>query len=237
VTVIGTTARGAGAPVDRLARAVHDLHGPLTVIRGMCATLLRDEPARDRRRALGLIDAEVLRVADGLRDLVGIGADAGRGAASCDLAALVAAAVRRFGPVAEDAGRRVVARGRRGPLPVAGDAARVARAVDNLIWNAVRHAADGGVVVVGLRVRGSSGEVHVRDDGAGVAAADRDRIFLPGERGSAARGPGQGLGLAIAREIAEAAGGSLTLDAVGAGACFRLSLPLRTGADPAPRAA
>ncbi|WP_217923860.1 sensor histidine kinase [Miltoncostaea oceani] len=231
-----TTSPGAVAPADHLARVVHDLHGPLTVIRGMCATLLRDEPARDRRRALALIDAEVLRVADGLRDLsrTPVGDPPAPG---CDLAEVVRAAVRRFGPVAESGGRRVVARGRRGPLPVAAPPAALARVLDNLLWNALRHAADGGVVVVGARVRRGVAEVHVRDDGPGVPAGDRERIFLPGDRGSAPRGAGHGLGLAIAREIAEAHGGRLTLDAVGSGACFRLALPLRSDADPGPRAA
>lgn len=234
--MIGTTTHGDHA-LDALARAVHDLHGPLTVIRGMCATLLRDEPATDRRRALGLIDSEALRLAGGLRELTHVAAaDAGDGR-SCDLAALVAVAARRFGPLADERGQRLVVRGRRAPAPVAGDPARLARAIDNLILNALRHAAEGGTVVVGLALRAGHAEVHVRDDGAGVARADRERIFLPGERGSAPRGPGDGLGLAIAREIVEAAGGRLSLDAVGSGACFRIRLPLRPVADTGPRAA
>ena len=65
----------------------------------------------------------------------------------------------------------------------------------------------------------------VRDDGAGVPDADRETIFIAGERGSAPRGPGQGLGLSIAREIAAAHGGTLTLDRLGPGASFRLVLP------------
>ena len=233
-----TTSGGAAASADHMARVVHDLHGPLTVIRGMCATLLRDEPARDRRRALALIDSEVLRVADGLRDLTRAVPVGDPPAPGCDLAEVVRSAVRRFGPVAVAGGRRVVARGRRGPLPVAAPSDALARVLDNLMCNALRHAAEGGVVVVGTRLRGGVAEVHVRDDGPGVPAGDRERIFRPGERGSAPRGAGHGLGLAIARDIAEAHGGRLTLDAVGSGACFRLALPLRRAdADPGPRAA
>ena len=232
---IGIPAHGAGA-TGGLARAVHDLHGPLTVIRGMCATLLRDEPAADRRRALDLIDNEALRLADGLRGLVHIAAAAGDDA-SCDLAALVTRAARRFTPIAQERGMRLDVRGRRAPAPVAGDAASIERALDNLLWNALRHASPGGTVVLGLAVRSGNAEVRVRDDGAGVPRPDRERIFLPGERGSAARGGGQGLGLAIAREVVGRFGGRVSLDAVGSGACFRISLPLRPGADLGPRAA
>jgi signal transduction histidine kinase len=78
--------------------------------------------------------------------------------------------------------------------------------------------------------RAGWGEVRVADDGPGVPVADRERIFRPGERGSAPRGDGRGLGLAIARELAEHHGGRLTLDAVGRGATFRLALPLREAA-------
>lgn len=237
--MIGTPTRGrpTGAD-DDLARAVHDLHGPLTVIRGMCATLLRDERAADRRRALGLIDAEAVRLASGLRGLtrVPVAGAPGRGPA-CDLAGLVAEAERRFDPLARAAGRRVVARGRRVTTPVAGEPERLRRALDNLLWNALRHGAPRGVVVVGLAVREGWAEARVRDDGAGVPLADRELIFAPGERGSAPRGAGRGLGLAIAREIAETYGGRLTLDPLGPGACFRLALPLLAGAARGPRAA
>lgn len=228
----------AGAqPIDGLARAVHDLHGPLTVIRGMCATLLRDEVAGDRRRALRLIDTEAVGLASGLRDLTRIAADDSVPAARCDLAAVVAAAATRFAPLAAADGRRILVRGRRDATPVAGDAHRIARALDNLVWNALRHGAERGTVTLGLRVRDDAAEARVRDDGPGVPVIDRERVFLPGERGSAPRGTGQGLGLAIARDIVESYGGRLTLDPVGRGACFRLVLPLRAGAAGDPRAA
>ena len=79
--------------------------------------------------------------------------------------------------------------------------------------------------------------VRVADDGAGVAPGDRERIFRPGDRGSAPRGAGRGLGLAIARELAEAHGGRLTLDSVAGGAAFRLALPLREAVRDCRRAA
>jgi signal transduction histidine kinase len=219
---------------DGLARVVHDLHAPLTVIRGMCASLLRDEPARDRRRALALIDAEAVRLARGLRSL----AHAGRpDATRSDLVAVAHAAVARFDPVARERGGRVLLRGRRAPLLVAIPPGDLERIVDNLIGNALRHGVAGGTVVVGLGLRAGRAELRVRDDGPGVPSEDRERIFRAGERGRGAVGPGRGLGLAIARDLAVAHGGRLTLDAVGEGACFRLALPAAGPADRAPRVA
>ncbi len=224
---------GATSPAgDALARAVHDLHGPLTVIRGMCATLLRDEPVRERRRALTLIDSEAVRVASGLRGLARDEDGRDRGRDGCDVAGVAAAAVERLAPIARERGRTLLLRGRRAPARVDAPAADVGRILDNLLWNAFRHASEGGAVVVGLSVRAGCVALRVRDDGAGVPRGDRERIFLPGDRGSAPRGGGRGLGLAIARELAERNDGDLTLDAVGTGACFRLVLPLAVPADP-----
>ncbi|MGD9696824.1 MAG: sensor histidine kinase [Thermoleophilia bacterium] len=216
-----------------LSRVVHDLNGPLTVIRGLCALLERDEPAPERRHRLAQIDGEAMRIARGLRD---IAATAGPATAwrPIDVGRLAASVAERYAPVARMRGLRLVARVGP-PAPVVGDAGRIERALDNLVRNALRHCAPGGLVRIAAGARAGRVRLTVRDDGPGVAPADRERIFLAGERGSAPRGPGRGLGLAIAREIAEAHGGSLTLDPVGPGACFRLTLP-RAGA-PAPAAA
>ncbi len=223
---------------ESVARIVHDLHGPLTVIRGLCATLARDETRPARRRTIALIDAEALRVAAGLRAL-GRTPDAatGRRGGPADLAILVGAAGDRFAAIAARRGARLSIRGVHRAVWIDGDPAMLERVIDNLVRNAIRHCGEGGRVELTLACRGGRAVLRVRDDGAGVRVADRERIFLAGERGGAPRGEGRGLGLAIAREIAQAHGGRLTLDAVGAGACFRLSLPLSPEADRGPWAA
>ena len=222
---------GTGAAPEAMARAVHDLHGPLTVIRGLCATLGRDEPRADRRRGLELIDGEALRLAAGLEDLVASALPQPR-SRRVALAALAAEAVERHGAVAAGRGVRLTLRSTGGGVEVEGHAPSLERALDNLIHNALRHCPEAGEV--GVRVSGARGWGHlrVRDGGLGIPPGDRRRIFGAGDRGSAPRGHGKGLGLAIAREIAEAHGGRLTLDPTGPGACFRLSLPL---AAPQPR--
>ncbi|HSJ73572.1 MAG TPA: HAMP domain-containing sensor histidine kinase, partial [Miltoncostaeaceae bacterium] len=207
-----------------LDRLVHDLFGPLTVIRGVCATLARDEPRDERRAGLALIDAETVRLAAGLDGLARAASgppDGPRPRGPVGLAALAASVVERHRPAAAERGATLVLRIRTTPPTVTAAADDLRRALDNLVQNALRHCAWRVRVTVGRRA--GWGYVRVADDGPGVAPADRERIFRPGERGSVPRGPGRGLGLAIARDLAEAHGGRLTLDPVGAGAAFRLA--------------
>ncbi len=214
---------------DAVARVVHDMRGPLTVIRGLCETLGRDRPEADVRRGLRTIAGEALRLSSALDGLVGAGPPR---PGAVDIVRLAAAGAERHRWQADERSVRISVRASARPS-VAGDAERLTRAVDNLIRNALRHCSDGGRVRISVTLR--TGWVHlcVRDDGAGVAEGDRERIFTPGDRGSSPRGRGEGLGLAIARDIAQAHGGGLTLDRLGApGASFRLVLPvLGTGGD------
>ncbi|WP_425558458.1 sensor histidine kinase [Kribbella ginsengisoli] len=114
-------------------------------------------------------------------------------------------------------------------LMVGGSGKQLGRAVENLVANARRHAA--GEVRVVVRREGSSALVEVIDDGPGVPAYERERIFERFVRLDDARSRdegGAGLGLAIAREIARHHRGTLTVhDNPTGGALFRLTLPAR----------
>ncbi len=114
------------------------------------------------------------------------------------------------------------------PVQVPGDPAALERAVWNLLDNAARHAR----CRVTLTVEESGGGMAraiVTDDGPGIAAVDRERVFERFTRLDGARSAGDGgagLGLAIARDIARRHGGDLGLGSGGtAGACFVLTLP------------
>lgn len=112
------------------------------------------------------------------------------------------------------------------------DAALVVQALDNLLDNALKH----GAPPVELVARRIAGELvlAVRDRGAGVPPAERERLFDAFQRGPAARGRGAGLGLALGRAIAQAHGGTLRLRArAHGGSAFELALPL-TEPPPAP---
>ncbi|MEL7156303.1 MAG: HAMP domain-containing sensor histidine kinase, partial [Actinomycetota bacterium] len=111
------------------------------------------------------------------------------------------------------------------PARVLGDRAEVARAVRNLLDNAVRHARSR--VTLAVEDGGDQWVVVVADDGAGVPAADRERIFERFTRLEADRartGGGTGLGLSIVATIAGRNNGSVRL-LDGPGARFELSLP------------
>ena len=111
-----------------------------------------------------------------------------------------------------------------------GDKTSLERAVRNLLDNADRHA--GGASAVHVERRDDVVVVTVDDDGAGVPAEDRERVFERFARGAhAARGslPGAGLGLAIVAETAARHGGAAWCSqAPGGGARFTLSLPVAT---------
>lgn len=211
---------------ESFARVVHDLRSPLTVIRGLCDVIGREELPPHTRRGLRAIDGEVTRLNRALDGLAGRSPQAIR--QTIDLGAVAAAAGERFRWAATERGITITARCDR-PAAVIGDPVALARVADNLVGNAIRHCREGGRVRLRTLVR--SGWVHlcVRDDGDGVREGDRQAIFHAGERGSHPVGPGQGLGLAIASELAAAHGGAVALDRVRSGACFRLVLPEATG--------
>lgn len=121
-------------------------------------------------------------------------------------------------------------------LPIEGDEFRVEQVITNLLTNALRYG-DGKPVAVTVGVREDEREafVSVRDQGMGIAPADQERIFEQFERTEgAAQVAGLGLGLYIARQIAQAHQGRLEVRSAPAeGAEFILSLPLPAPAPPA----
>jgi signal transduction histidine kinase len=121
--------------------------------------------------------------------------------------------------------------------PVDADSDLLGRLLINLLDNAIKHSPDGGVVDVRMQRHDGFVDVGVIDQGRGIPEEDRERIFqrfvrLSSEDGSvgeqpSARPSGVGLGLAIARRIAEAHGGSLVLSSSTPGRTeFRLTLPV-----------
>lgn len=118
-------------------------------------------------------------------------------------------------------------------LDIAGDKALAARVerqdLDEILGNLIENAAKygGGSVFVTVQRAGDDVEVLIEDDGAGISADNRDRLFNRGVRLDASK-PGTGLGLAIVRDVAEIYGGSISLEQSEdmGGLLARLRLPL-----------
>jgi len=109
------------------------------------------------------------------------------------------------------------------------DPLQMARALDNLILNAIRHAPSRGHVIVKAH-RVSTPDtsllrIAVIDSGPGIAFVDRERIFEPFVTG---RPDGSGLGLAVVREVATAHGGRAYVEGTDSGACFIIDIPWHT---------
>jgi signal transduction histidine kinase len=113
-------------------------------------------------------------------------------------------------------------------LPATGDFTRTLQILMNLIVNAVRYTPEGGQVWLRTEREGDLAAIIVADQGKGIAADDQDRIFDKFERVDPNEPGGTGLGLYIARRLARAMGGDISVDsAPGQGARFTFTLPLR----------
>lgn len=210
--------------------AAHELRTPLTGVQAAAERVLRDDPDREvRERVLLTLVRESQRAGRLVDDmLLMAGIDRGldlerRELDLSDLAAEVVAGQRLRHPAATF---DVVG----GAAPTTGDRDRLTQVVGNLLDNAVTAAGPHARVEVATVVEDDAVVLRVRDDGPGVAAADRERIFERlvrlDESRSTHRG-GVGLGLPIARGLARAHGGELRCVDPGpaGGAVFELRLP------------
>jgi signal transduction histidine kinase len=216
------TRAARGDALARMAAMVaHEVRNPIGVIRG-AVELVRARAgaglsAADRE-ALADVLGEVERLRQLTEDFLDLAREPALAAVGVDVAALA------------DGAARAVARAQPGlsvdvsvpPLVVRGDPARLHQVLANLLENAA-HAGAKAVRIEG-RAAGDRVRIRVADDGPGIDATVRARLFDPFVSG---RARGAGLGLAIARRIAERHGGALELaDGGPPGAAFQLTLPL-----------
>jgi signal transduction histidine kinase len=211
-----------------VADASHELRGPLTRMRTELEVDLEHPATADAEATHRSVLEEVVGLQQLVDDLLMLARSDGgvtdvADAGSVDLAELADAVVSRAngrsGVVVELAGVAAA--------PAVGRPGELQRAIGNLLDNAVRHAASTVRVMVSRNLDTVS--VAVEDDGEGIPAADRDRVFERFARVDAARTAGDGgagLGLSIAREIVVRHGGTLIVDATYEnGARFVITLP------------
>ncbi len=205
----------------------HDLRMPLQLI-ASSAQMLRlslDDPALDGRAYADLLLSSVeqmSRMLGGALEEADAPARERPRAKDADLAARVRRLCESCRPYAEQLGVALRYGANTAALKLSLDEDMLARVLLNLISNALRFTPRGGEVRVEVAALGDAVEVRVTDSGAGIPPARQDRVFLWGETDG-----GHGYGLPIARRLARAMGGELTLrSAPGKGATFTLRLPV-----------
>jgi two-component system, OmpR family, sensor histidine kinase MprB len=222
-TMLAALEQAVAAQRQLVADASHELRTPLTSLRTNFEVLMRPGPLpEDSRRRL---ERDVHRQFDELAALVGDIVELARDGQSpaeeddVRLDILVGEAVERAERNSPDVRFRLTAR----PTLVRGVPARLDRAVRNLLDNAAKWSPRGELVEVEV----GEGVITIRDHGPGIADADMPFIFDRFYRSAEARSmPGSGLGLAIVRQVAEAHGGHVTVEApADGGTRFVLSVP------------
>lgn len=222
--------RGARlASVGRLAAGLaHEIGNPLTAILGL-VELARDEDVdeADRAEMLRRIQHETERIHGILRDLLDFarqGRESEPVAASADLREVIADASALVAP--EGRGKLRIERALDDVPRVVGSGDRLEQVVLNLLLNAKDAMGGEGRVHVRLRREGDRAVLTVRDEGPGIAAEIRDRLFEPFATTKPV-GQGTGLGLAVCHAMIERLGGTIVAEnAPEGGACFEVRLPL-----------
>jgi signal transduction histidine kinase len=198
----------------------HELSTPLTPIVGYLSMLLNDELGplnKQQNKALRAVDDCTKRLRgqiDNLLDITGL--ETGRIRfvhKDYDFLDTTRRAIAQIADRIADAGIELVEEFPRGPLPAHGDADRLGRAIQQLLDNACKFTPHGGNVGVRVRVLNTGHyELYVADSGPGIPGDQIERIFEPFFQvdGSPTRQfGGVGVGLALARRVAQAMGGDI----------------------------
>jgi signal transduction histidine kinase len=230
---------------DFIATISHELRTPITPIKGYAALLASrgDQLSPERRaQALAVISERAdhlsrlvneLLLASQVSDSARLPIDMGE----ADVSELVTEAVAGF----PDLASRIVLHLPEAPLLVQCDRFRAVQCLTNLLGNAQKYAQGDGPVEISVGEQGRRVAIHVRDHGPGIPVSEQERVFerfYRREDPFTMRTGGTGLGLHIARELATAMGGALSLrtPAGGTGAEFVLELPVAVPDGPGPGA-
>ncbi|MCM2310335.1 MAG: ATP-binding protein [Steroidobacteraceae bacterium] len=228
------------AKTDFLSRSSHELRTPLNAILGYAQVLeldlKSDHPGRAHARQIVSAGRHLLGLIGELLDVARIESDR----VELDLEAVAAGAVldEALALVRPDAERAGIAL-RMSPVPegwtVRADRQRLRQVLVNVLGNAVKFNRPGGEVRCRTLHAHDHLRVEIEDDGPGLPAEHRERLFTPFERLGAELSAveGTGLGLALSRRLLDAMGGRIaTADrAPGHGACFVIELPLDFATD------
>lgn len=222
----------------------HELRTPLTPLKAL-AQLVRSRMRRSQTqgtpldmesldRNLAAIERQVDRMNGLVNDLLSV-SRAERGSLSMehvsyDLASVLREVVQRYVDATLEEGRHSFTIEAPASVPAHGDQSRVEQLLMNLVGNAVKYSPTGGEVRVQLSPHDHRAEILISDHGIGIPQEEIAKLGHPFVRGGGRAGKfaGMGVGLYVARIVAEAHGGSLALnsDGDGKGTTVRVELPL-----------
>ena len=232
--LLGESERIIDAREEILRIVAHDLRNPLNTI-SMATDLLLEDTKQDASRAaqLRIIRRSGERMNRLIQDLLSVTTiEAGRlsiAPKKVSVNELLHEACELLEPIAREKSITLTVSAAADLPPVRADSSRVLQVFSNLVGNAVKFTQSGGAITLSAAREDGKVQCSVADNGPGIPAAQIPRLF--GKFWQAKRGDGRGvgLGLAIARGIVEAHGGTMTVDSEeGKGSVFTFELPIWT---------
>jgi two-component system sensor histidine kinase SenX3 len=226
---------------DFISNISHELKTPVGAISLLAETLLDEDNIDVTQRLADRIVVEVTRVGrtiDDLLELSRIETESAPLEETVAVADVIADAVSRIRPAAEQAGIAMEVVAVDSWLSVDGDRRQITSALSNLLDNAVKYSDASSTVEIGAAINEGMAVISVRDHGIGIPARDVERIFERFYRVDQARSRrtgGTGLGLAIVRHVAHNHDGDVMVESrLGEGSVFSLALPAALPVEPAP---
>jgi two-component system phosphate regulon sensor histidine kinase PhoR len=222
---------------DVMALVTHELKTPLTAIQAMSEVLAKYNVDTGRSREMHLaINDEAKRLTAMIDEYLNI-TRLETGVQSLRLlpvrpAQLIERALLMLDPLAAQRKIRLVRRIAPNLPALVADADLISRALTNLVSNAIKFSSENSEVIIEAAADEGELRIEVADSGCGISAESLPRVFekfyrVPRLLETDADVPGNGLGLALVREIAERHGGRVTVESeIGVGSLFRLRLPL-----------
>ena len=210
--------------LGRVASGVaHEIRNPLAAIKLKIQIAQRKEIDTKLAQTFRVVTEEIERLDAIVKRLLEFGKAQNLHIAPFDLNELLRTRADFFADIAAQKNVKIERENLDDSLMIEGDANRLTEVFDNLLQNALNSIKDGGEISIRSDFSDKTARVEIRNDGAGIGDEEREKIFEPF---FTTRNDGNGLGLAIAREIVEAHGGKIYFESeFKKGAAFFVELP------------